>query len=381
MHSISILCSIKEEKESPMRKRRTIAAMLILTISMLSGCNGALEENQEQTRRETTKETVQQNTAVLENGFYAMAEEFEVIYRPCDQMAAAYNRALVILQDYMEDRSEEAREETLNQIKEIKEVIESQEIPDYTMSEEVKGFLEKRGIPETEFLAVAEQSTVNQQQYLQHMETYEQNLEEFIVTVGVIPMSLKLTVDYQAQMQECDCIWMSYAANEVFLSLKQEEIDYMKENVFSKWEFYYPEDIVWQDKASYALQKQEEYWNKEMELLNQMTAAVGELVNQEYAQEYGYVVDIDANVMIIRYVGEDTKTEIPEVIQNYPVTTIRHGAFGGTNVKEVTIPNTVKLFGTDIFPQCPDVTIYGEKGSAAEKYAELEGIPFKVKEK
>lgn len=355
-----------------MIKRKKIAISIVLAVSILSGCSGENTIVQQQ--------NIETMTEKLEEEFYAMAEEFQQLYDPCDQMAEVYNHALDILRTYIEDGGEEARKKALNEIKELMKTMQNQNLPDYVMSEEVQSFLKKRGIPESEFLAIAQKRVTDQQEYLQQMESYEQNLSEFIVNIGVIPMTLKISVDYQKEIQECERMWMSYAANEVFLSLKEEELDYMKKNVFSNWKFYCPEEMVWQDKASYALQKQEEYWNKEMELLNQMTEEIGELVNPEYGEEYGYVVDADANVMILRYIGENTETEIPEVMQNYPVTAIHSGAFGNTNIKEIFIPDTVQTFGADIFIGCPEVTIYGEKGSAVEKYAELEGIPFQVKE-
>lgn len=341
---------------------------IVFMMSLLCGCDGesTIEKNGEQSDRLTEE-------------FYAMAAEFQNIILPCDQMADVYRQTLKELHDYMEDRSEESRKETLNVVQKAKETIKNQEIPEYMMSQEVQAFLKERGIPETEFLAIAEKRTTDQQDYLKHMEIYEQNLSEFIVTVGVIPMSLKVTVDYQDKMHQCEQMWMSYATNEVFLCLEKEELDYMKEIVFSKWKFYFPEEMEWQEQASYALQKQEEYWNREVDLMSKMTAIVGELTNQEYGDEYGYVVDLDGNIGIIRYLGESTKTEIPDMIQDYPVTTIHSGAFSGTNIKEITIPVTVENMGTDIFAGCSDVTIYGENGSAAENYAKEVGIPFKVK--
>ena len=355
-----------------MIKRKKIAISIVLAVSILSGCSGENTIVQQQ--------NIETMTEKLEEEFYAMAEEFQQLYDPCDQMAEVYNHALDILRTYIEDGGEQARKKALNEIKELMKTMQNQNLSDYVMSEEVQSFLKKRGIPESEFLAIAQKRVTDQQEYLQQMESYEQNLSEFIVNIGVIPMTLKISVDYQKEIQECERMWMSYAANEVFLSLKEEELDYMKKNVFSNWKFYCPEEMVWQEEAAHALQKQEEYWNKEMELLNQMTEEVGELINPEYGEEYGYVVDADANVMILRYIGENTETEIPEVMQNYPVTAIHSGAFGNTNIKEVFIPTTIKMFGDDIFAGCPEVTIYGEKGSTAEKYAELEGIPFQGKE-
>lgn len=62
------------------------------------------------------------------------------------------------------------------------------------------------------------------------------------------------------------------------------------------------------------------------------------------------------------------------------VTAIGAGAFSDCeNLVKVTIPKTVTKIGNDIFEGgSEDVTIYGEKGSYAEKYANKNDIPFKA---
>lgn len=62
------------------------------------------------------------------------------------------------------------------------------------------------------------------------------------------------------------------------------------------------------------------------------------------------------------------------------VTAIGAGAFSDCeNLVKVTIPKTVTKIGDDIFEGgSEDVTIYGEKGSYAEKYANKNDIPFKA---
>lgn len=62
------------------------------------------------------------------------------------------------------------------------------------------------------------------------------------------------------------------------------------------------------------------------------------------------------------------------------VTSIGAGAFSDCeNLVKVTIPKTVTKIGDDIFEGgSEDVTIYGEKGSYAEKYANKNDIPFKA---
>lgn len=70
-----------------------------------------------------------------------------------------------------------------------------------------------------------------------------------------------------------------------------------------------------------------------------------------------------------------TEFTVPDTI-----TSIGAGAFSDCeNLVKVTIPKTVTKIGDDIFEGgSEDVTIYGEKGSYAETYANKFGIPFKA---
>ncbi len=70
-----------------------------------------------------------------------------------------------------------------------------------------------------------------------------------------------------------------------------------------------------------------------------------------------------------------TEFTVPDTI-----TSIGAGAFSDCeNLVKVTIPKTVKKIGDDIFEGgSEDVTIYGEKGSYAEKYANKNDISFKA---
>jgi len=61
------------------------------------------------------------------------------------------------------------------------------------------------------------------------------------------------------------------------------------------------------------------------------------------------------------------------------VKTIGSNAFANcTGLTSVTIPNSVKEIGRNVFVYCDKVTIYGNAGSSAEKYAKEYKIPFKT---
>jgi hypothetical protein len=59
------------------------------------------------------------------------------------------------------------------------------------------------------------------------------------------------------------------------------------------------------------------------------------------------------NVKITKYVGTDSKVDIPSMIETYTVTSISGGAFKQiANLKSVTIPDTVTYIGESAFASC-----------------------------
>ncbi len=70
---------------------------------------------------------------------------------------------------------------------------------------------------------------------------------------------------------------------------------------------------------------------------------------------------------------------LTEVIIPSSVTTIGDFAFANcTELISITIPKSVKSMGNETFYNCKQLTIYGEKGSYAEKYAKNQKIKFSV---
>jgi hypothetical protein len=53
---------------------------------------------------------------------------------------------------------------------------------------------------------------------------------------------------------------------------------------------------------------------------------------------------------------------------------------GCTALEKVYIPSNITTINANIFKDCPNVTIYGEAGSAAETYANENDIPFETAE-
>ena len=90
-------------------------------------------------------------------------------------------------------------------------------------------------------------------------------------------------------------------------------------------------------------------------------------------------IDIPSSVKTIEKEAF-SMTGFTEFIVPYTITSIGAGAFSDCeNLVKVTIPKTVTKIGDDIFEGgSEDVTIYGEKGSYAETYANRFGIPFKA---
>lgn len=84
------------------------------------------------------------------------------------------------------------------------------------------------------------------------------------------------------------------------------------------------------------------------------------------------VTDIGENAF--RSCGALTKIVIPDSVKS-----IGGSAFEDCwNLKSATIPSSVTFIGTTAFDNCDNVTIWGERGSGAEAYANKKGIPFRV---
>ena len=80
-----------------------------------------------------------------------------------------------------------------------------------------------------------------------------------------------------------------------------------------------------------------------------------------------YIISAEGEITITEYFGKDESVTIPARIGNYPVTAIASGAFVGTTVRELTLPQgidlpadavdenvTVTFAGEDVTPVVPD---------------------------
>ena len=95
------------------------------------------------------------------------------------------------------------------------------------------------------------------------------------------------------------------------------------------------------------------------------------LIIPEKLDEY-YVTGIDDSV----FAGNTTLTTVslPQTLK-----TLGWFAFSGcTSLKSATIPSSVTNIGYDAFAHCSKLTIYCERGSYAENFADSYGITFVV---
>lgn len=81
---------------------------------------------------------------------------------------------------------------------------------------------------------------------------------------------------------------------------------------------------------------------------------------------------------IVEYIGDDVEIEIPTVIENIEIKSIGDNAFANcTKAEKVTIPKEVLQISDTAFGENKNVVICGEKGSAAETYAQKNSFEFK----
>jgi hypothetical protein len=122
-------------------------------------------------------------------------------------------------------------------------------------------------------------------------------------------------------------------------------------------------------------------------------------ISTKIEDEFEYINE-NGGITITKYIGSNTTVKIPNTINKLPVIKIGENAFANTKVKSVTIPlncaeidwfafygcyslNTVYISGnvTSIaygaFDSCSkSLTIYCEKESFAQKYAQSFGISY-----
>lgn len=119
----------------------------------------------------------------------------------------------------------------------------------------------------------------------------------------------------------------------------------------------------------------------------------------EQLVEFEYIIE-NGGITITKYVGKKTSVQIPNTIEQLPVLKIGENAFFESKVKSVTLPkncieidwfafygcyalttvyisSNVETIGYGAFDSCSkSLTIYCEKNSYAQKYAQSFGISY-----
>ena len=121
--------------------------------------------------------------------------------------------------------------------------------------------------------------------------------------------------------------------------------------------------------------------------------------NEENNLEFEYIKE-NGGITITKYIGNKTTVQVPNTIEKLPVLKIGENAFSDTKIKSVTLPSScteidwfafygcyalntvyvssnVKAIGYGAFDSCSkSLTIYCEKNSYAQKYAQSFGISY-----
>ena len=81
------------------------------------------------------------------------------------------------------------------------------------------------------------------------------------------------------------------------------------------------------------------------------------IINEKKENDsYKYIIKIDDTIQINKYIGKDTDVKIPSELDGKSVTRIRRFAFEGcTNIKSVSIPDSVKYLETASFRDCENL--------------------------
>ena len=86
--------------------------------------------------------------------------------------------------------------------------------------------------------------------------------------------------------------------------------------------------------------------------------------------DFDYMINLDGNVEIVRYGGDETNVKIPDLIDGMTVRVISDGAFGGNeNIKSVYIPEGILKIEEGTFEDCINL----EKITGAENVLNITG--------
>lgn len=120
-------------------------------------------------------------------------------------------------------------------------------------------------------------------------------------------------------------------------------------------------------------------------------------------ESFGFLYTLaDGEATITAYRGDSLDLLIPAAVDGYPVTAIGDGAFEGTRIRSVSLPDTVKSvgwfafrncrslakavcpqsvtsIGYEAFSGCKSLTVYAEASSYSYKYAVSYGIPVSAR--
>lgn len=74
------------------------------------------------------------------------------------------------------------------------------------------------------------------------------------------------------------------------------------------------------------------------------------LINEGYEEDHDGIFDI-VDCVLVDYLGDDDDVVVPDGVEE-----IASGAFSGTAIKSVSIPDTVSTIGRDAFFDCKNLT-------------------------
>jgi len=105
--------------------------------------------------------------------------------------------------------------------------------------------------------------------------------------------------------------------------------------------------------------------------------SIGELTVSEWRKIFKFSI-CQRNVKISAYRSNEQDVVIPEYIGNNKVTMIGKGAFRGSGIKTITLPNSIEEISDDAFMECNGLQIRTFLNSFSHKYAEKHNIPLVI---
>lgn len=228
--------------------------------------------------------------------------------------------------------------------------------------------------------------------------TYSEPIEISVISLGTLAQTT-------ITAQECITAGDEFYASWTAVENAEEYLVYIEavgtdRRIYSEWidngytNLYIPQDEIAEGDYTLCIRARAMGWEESLTTQRLTVEA------PEKGKEFAYSISDGETISITKYLGSAVSVEIPAQIDGYTVTAIQNGAFKGSGIETVTIPEGVAIEyyafnGCDnltavymprnagtidayAFANCENIKLYVYKNSTAHTTALVQGIPYEL---